>query len=154
LLSEINNFVQLTERISTSGQPAAGQFASIREAGAQSVINLATPDSKGAIPNEGEIVTRLGMSYVQIPVVWASPTRADFDLFSGVLFANRERRVHVHCVVNHRVSAFMFLYRSIHAGDEPSSAKADMERIWSPNPTWAEFLDEILSAHDIDYYTL
>ena len=50
---------------------------------------------------------------MHIPVVWTSPQVSDWEQFADLLNANH-RRIHVHCVVNMRVSAFTFLYRVIH----------------------------------------
>jgi protein tyrosine phosphatase (PTP) superfamily phosphohydrolase (DUF442 family) len=82
-LYEIYNFIQVDDRLGTSGQPLAAQFQSISDAGYGTLINLATPDSKGAMPNEGEIVTTLGLTYVQIPVVWSEPRVADWEHSRG-----------------------------------------------------------------------
>ena len=152
-LEEINNYLRVDDRLGTSGQPLASQFAAIHEAGYQTLINLATPDSKGAVPNEGEIVTSFGMTYVHIPVVWTSPRVADWEQFAGLLNAS-DRRIHAHCVVNMRVSAFTFLYRVVHQNIDPAEAKSLMEQIWTPDGVWEEFVDEILSKHDVDYFSI
>ena len=70
--TSITNFVALSDLIGTAGQPTPDQYQSVKDEGYELVINLATPDSKGAIPNESEVVTSLGTSYFQIPVVWQS----------------------------------------------------------------------------------
>jgi protein tyrosine phosphatase (PTP) superfamily phosphohydrolase (DUF442 family) len=80
-LSEIYNFRAIGERLGTSGQPTESQFQAIREAGFAAVINLALPTSDNALPNEGSIVTGLGMSYVHIPVDFKAPTSQDFQAF-------------------------------------------------------------------------
>jgi len=152
-LDEINNYIKVNERLGTSGQPLASQFAAIHEAGYQTLVNLATPDSKESVPNEGEIVTSFGMTYVHIPVVWTAPQVADWEQFAALLNAN-VRRIHAHCVVNMRVSAFTFLYRIIHQDIDPVEAKSLMEQIWTPNGVWEEFVDEVLSKHGVDYFSI
>ena len=152
-LDQINNYIKVDDRLATSGQPLASQFASIHEAGYVTLINLATPDSKGAVPNEGEIVSSFGMTYVHIPVVWTAPLISDWEQFADLLNAS-DRRVHAHCVVNMRVSAFTFLYRVIHQDVDPAQAKTLMEQIWNPDGVWEEFVDQILSKHDIDYFSI
>jgi Putative phosphatase (DUF442) len=82
-LSEITNFVQLTEDIGTSGQPQREQFALIKDAGYDAVINLALPTSDHAIPDEGSVVTGLGMSYSHVPVVFENPTLDNLRTFFG-----------------------------------------------------------------------
>src|SRR5450756_117291 len=43
----------------------------------QITCNLALPTSDNAIPNEGSVVTSLGMAYVHIPVDFKAPTQKD-----------------------------------------------------------------------------
>ena len=40
-LSDIFNFIQLDDRVATSGQPTESQFGLVKEAGYTTVINLA-----------------------------------------------------------------------------------------------------------------
>ena len=152
--SSITNFLALSDHIGTAGQPTAEQVPFVRDENYEVVINLATPDSKGAIPNESEVVTSLGMSYFQIPVVWQEPTRKDFELFVGLMKTLQSTRTFIHCVVNHRVSAFMFLYRTTQGRMDPLEAKGDMEQLWTPHGVWEEFVDGILADHNIDYFSI
>jgi protein tyrosine phosphatase (PTP) superfamily phosphohydrolase (DUF442 family) len=78
-IAEIYNFLQISDGIATSGQPTAEQFASIKQAGYELVINLALPTSSNALPNEKEIVESQGMQYVHIPVIWENPTLEDVN---------------------------------------------------------------------------
>ena len=50
------------------------------------------------------------MEYVHIPVVW-SLTHKDLTRFFAALEEHRGRKVFVHCLLNMRVTAFVFLYR-------------------------------------------
>ena len=81
------------------------------EGGYEVLINLALLDSPGALPNEGTLVTVLGLQYFHIPVVWESPQPSDLDQFFKTMQRNQNRKVFVHCVLNMRVSVFVFLYR-------------------------------------------
>ena len=69
------------DRLGTAGQPTEGQFRTIREAGFEAVVNLGLPTSDNALPNEGSVVTGLGMSYIHIPVNFQAPTSQDFQSF-------------------------------------------------------------------------
>jgi len=153
-LSQIKNFLQVDDNWATAGQPTAEQFADVGAAGYETVIYLGTPDSETALPNEGELVTRQGMRYVHIPVVWTEPKKSDFELFVAIMNAHQGRRILTHCVVNMRASAFMFLYRIIHQGIDPSEAKRVMQEIWDPNAVWEQFIDEVLQEHDVDYFDI
>jgi hypothetical protein len=61
--------------------------------------------------------------------------------------ANRARKVFVHCVVNYRVSAFMYLYRVLRLGVDPEDAIWDLRSIWEPDETWLAFINTALKAY-------
>src|SRR5689334_3094423 len=108
LLSEIRSFHPVGDKLGTAGQPTESKFQTVREAGFETVINLALPTSDNALANEGSVVTGLGMTYVHIPVDFKTPTTDDFNTFSRMMDAFTERPVFVHCAANKRVSAFVF----------------------------------------------
>jgi protein tyrosine phosphatase (PTP) superfamily phosphohydrolase (DUF442 family) len=110
-LPHLPNFLRIDERLATSGMPQPHDFAALRQAGLDAVINLALPSSDNALPKEGELVSVQGMTYVQIPVKFDAPQPVDFERFTPVLDACAGQRVFVHCAVNKRVSAFVFLHR-------------------------------------------
>lgn len=145
-LSGIFNYHEVSASLGTAGQPTAAQFALIREAGYDVVINLALPTSDNALADEGSLVAGLGMTYVHIPVDFSQPTAADFDAFAGVLDAFRSRRVFVHCAMNMRVSAFVFVYRVLRGEATRAEAWHDLKAIWEPDEVWARFIEERLSA--------
>lgn len=146
LLSEIDNFRSIGEKHGTAGQPTENQFGAIRQAGFDAVINLALPTSDNALAAEGSIVTRLGMSYVHIAVDFKTPTSQDFQAFSRVMEAFKDRRVFVHCAANMRVSAFMYLYRVLHEGVSASEAEHDLHAIWQPDEVWSRFIRNQLES--------
>ncbi|MFK7914214.1 MAG: protein tyrosine phosphatase family protein [Pseudomonadales bacterium] len=138
----LTNFYAITDDIGTAGQPRPEQFALIAEAGYQTVVNLALPDSEHAIPDEGSIVTGLGMRYVHIPVQFDAPTLDDLRAFTGILQGLSGTRVLVHCVVNARVSAFVYLYlRHVRALPELQCRTPLLDR-WQPqmDDVWSRFI--------------
>ena len=143
-LLEIHACRPIGPNLITAGQPLESQFKAIREAGFNAVVNLALPTSTGALPNEGSLVTALGMAYVQLPVDFNAPSSADFRAFSGVMEAFSERRIFVHCAANMRVSAFVFLYRVLRCGTAEADAKRDLDAIWEPDQVWQKFIDDEL----------
>ena len=141
-LKAITNYVPLTEDIGSSGQPRRDQFELIAEAGYEVVINLALADSDHAIPEEGSIVTGLGMRFVHIPVDFAAPTVRDLREFFGVMDAFAGRRIWVHCVVNARVSAFLYHYLSKVRGLPDADCRTPILDRWEPqmDDVWQAFL--------------
>lgn len=141
-IANIYNFLKLSDSVATAGQPTESQFSAIRAAGYQVIINLALPESPNALPHEQKIVEECGMQYVHIPVIWENPTLADFDRFLEAMKANAGKKIFVHCAANMRVSAFMYLYRSIVEGMSAEEAERDLHKIWLPNETWQQFIKQ------------
>lgn len=127
----------------TSGQPHNHDFVKIARAGYQIVINLAMPTSENALPNEGALVTALGMAYFHIPVVWEAPRVEDVDLFFGVMQALSRQKVWVHCALNMRVSCFVYLYQKHVLGLPDEQARYPMNKIWQPTGIWQDLIDEV-----------
>ena len=149
-IAQIKNFIKISERIGTAGQPTEAQFSAIKDAGYEVVINLAMPTSTNAISNEGELVTSQGMEYVHIPVQWEAPTAQDLDNFFQVMKANQSKKVFVHCALNMRVSAFIYLFRVICQGVQPVDAKEQLHQIWEPDKVWQEFIQTTLAGRSIN----
>ena len=143
-LEDIVNYLPISDTVGTAGQPVAEQFAAIKLAGYEVVVNLAMPNSSNAVPNEDAIVAGLGMHYVHIPVVWEHPTPQDLAQFFDVMARCRGRKAFVHCALNMRVSVFMLLYRVIWQGVPLEAARKDMIQIWEPNPVWQRFMEQSL----------
>lgn len=141
-LKAITNYVPITDDIGTSGQPTADQFADIAAADYQLVINLALPTSDNAISNEGSLVTELGMSYWHLPVKFDAPTLQELQLFCATLEAWRGKKIWVHCVVNARVSAFVYQYLRHVRGVDLEAARSPILNKWEPkmDSIWKTFI--------------
>ena len=138
--SGIYNFRRLSPTLTTSGQPTEEQFAQIADAGVRTVINLALADSPNALPNEAELLVRLGVRYIHIPVDFAAPTEGDFNRFADEVDNIGEAPVHVHCIANYRVSAFLYRYRRDRLGWTEDQARPDLQALWRPDGVWASFI--------------
>jgi len=143
-LEAIINYLPISGTLGSGGQPAPEQFAELRAAGYEVIINLAMPDSTNALPNEAALATAQGMTYIHIPVVWKSPTQQDLERFFAVMDAHRGRQIFVHCAMNMRASAFIYLYRLLRLNVPQEQALTTMQTIWDPNPTWQHFIDRML----------
>lgn len=144
--SQPANFVTWRDGLHSSAQPSAEWLAQVRDKGYDIVVNLAPPQSHGSLRDEGGIVGAKGVAYVNIPVDFARPTAEDFRLFSEVMKATKDRKVYVHCQVNMRGSAFVFLYRVIHEGAPVGETAIKMNRIWAPDRVWKKFIEDTLAA--------
>ena len=135
----IYNWRRLDDRVTTSGQPTEQQLADIRALGVRHIINLALHTHEKALPDEAASASRLGMTYIHIPVDFQNPTEEDFAKFCSAMAQLSEVPVHVHCIANYRVSAFFYRYRRDVLGMEEPQARAEMEQVWHPEGVWARF---------------
>lgn len=150
-LNAIKDFLEIDDHLGTSGMPVRSQFEAVRSAGYETVINLALPGSPNAIPDEEEIVQALGMDYVHIPVVWEDPRPENFERFCEAMKLHSGRKIFAHCVLNMRVSAFVFLYRVIECGVSVEAARETLREIWEPEGVWEAFVRGILEGKGIAY---
>lgn len=139
--TSIYNWYRLDDRITTSGQPTEDQLAEIASLGVGHIVNLALHSHERALPDEAASVSALGMNYIHIPVDFGNPTEADFSSFCSIMAGLDDRPVHVHCILNMRVSAFLYRYRRDVLGMDEGEARADMEKIWEPEGVWAAFVE-------------
>ena len=139
-LDAIRNFVRISPDIGTGGQPGADQFHLIAAAGYRAVVNLAMPDHADSIDDEGKRVTDLGMCYYHLPVPFDAPTAAHAGLFCRLLDAQRDWPVFVHCIMNYRVSAFIYLYLTQVKKIDPAAARSPIFERWSPDEKWQAIL--------------
>lgn len=144
-LSNIYNFLSLSAKLATSGQPLEEELEYISKAGYQVVINLALSDADYSLADEEGSVTKLGMEYIHIPVIWQSPTSDDLDKFFDVMEKYKNKKLFVHCAANMRVSSFVALYRVIKEGWDYSDVVNDVYKIWNPNDIWSDFIRSELS---------
>jgi protein tyrosine phosphatase (PTP) superfamily phosphohydrolase (DUF442 family) len=146
-ITDIYNFLPLTDSLLTSGQPTEAQYPALASAGVQTVVNLAVATSDNALPDEAGLARSLGLDYIQVPVLWDNPSEENFNQFVATMDRLENGKVLVHCAANMRASAFVALYRIRRLGWEPGQAFKDVYRIWDPytDPVWAEFVTRILN---------
>jgi protein tyrosine phosphatase (PTP) superfamily phosphohydrolase (DUF442 family) len=149
-LSQVINYVRTPDGIGSGGQPTPDQFQALADAGYRVVVNLALPDSDDALPDEGAYVTHYGMDYVHLPVPWRDPTPERFRRFRDVMRLYEDVPAFVHCAMNMRASAFVFLYRVVERHVPVAVAESAMTTVWQPNRLWADFIDKVLDAASQD----
>ncbi|MEM1151632.1 MAG: protein tyrosine phosphatase family protein [Pseudomonadota bacterium] len=134
------NYLKLSDRLATSGQPTRAQFESIAQQDYKTVINLLPHDHENALPGQAKLIDELGIDYIYIPVDFKAPTEADFEAFCGAMEGLGAGKVWVHCAANMRVSAFLYRYRVEKLGEDEGACRSDMEQIWTPFGVWKTFV--------------
>lgn len=137
----IYNWRRLDSRLTTSGQPTEEELGAIAALGVRHIVNLGLHSHEKALPDEAGTVAALGMAYIHLPVDFQNPTEADYLRFRAVMAELADVPVHVHCIANYRVSAFLYRYRR-EQGLSEAEARADMEAVWQPTGPWAALIGD------------
>lgn len=137
---------RLDDRTTTSGRLKAEDVEALAAIGVGHVVNLALADSPGALADEDQLLAAQGIRYTHIPVPFGTPDDGHFAAFREAIESG-EAPVHVHCIMNWRVSAFFYRYNRDVRGMSEARARAMMERQWSPDssdhadaPAWSKFI--------------
>jgi protein tyrosine phosphatase (PTP) superfamily phosphohydrolase (DUF442 family) len=139
-MESIKNFVQLTDDVATAGQPKFSEFKEIERAGYNYIVNLGMLDHPHAVVEEDKVVSDLGLTYVHIPVAFDSPTKEQVRFFCNLMSSLKGSKVFVHCIMNFRVSAFMYHYLSKVEKLSEEQSKSLMFNYWELDPVWEELM--------------
>jgi uncharacterized protein (TIGR01244 family) len=143
---DIRGWQRLSDSITTSGCLTPADPARLAAIGVRHVINLALDEHPDALAGEAEQLTNVGIGYSHIPVPFDAPDDQHFAEFAKAL-DGAEGPVHVHCIMNWRVSAFFYRLHRLQ-GMNADQADALMQVQWDPRRSddpraavWAEFLE-------------
>jgi len=148
------NVVEISPTLVTAGQPSAEALGTLKARGFEAVVYLAPLTVHDAVRDEQLIVTRQGLTFVNIPIRFENPTDADFEIFAGVLQGLGKRKTLVHCQINMRASSMVFLYRVIVLKEDPRAAWTAVTGVWVPEGAWRRLIEEELRKHRIVFELL
>lgn len=140
----IRAWQRLDARTTTSGALTAADIAALADMGVRRVVNLAMPDHPEILHEEAAICAENGIRYTAIPIPFDCPTEDHYRQFREAISAGDP--VHVHCVLNWRVSA-LFYRSNVEDGMAPDQALDLLTRQWDPRtsdnpaaPAWASLI--------------
>ena len=143
---DIRGWQRLDAEITTSGRIEDKDVMRLADLGVAHVVNLALETHPEALAGEGDKLAAQGIAYTHIPVPFDAPGEDPFAAFVKAV-EEGPRPVHVHCIMNWRVSALFYRYNRDRRGLAEPDARALMERQWSPEGhdskearVWAEFI--------------
>lgn len=141
---DIRGWQRLSPRITTSGKLDPHDPARLAGIGVKNVVNLALDDHPEALADEGGRLAQAGIGYTHIPVPFDAPGDEHFARFREAVAGDQP--VHVHCIMNWRVSAFFYRLHCEQGMDE-AEARALMRRQWDPDASdhpaaraWSAFI--------------
>lgn len=135
----------------TAGQPDRASLQRLKAEGYAAVISLSPADARDVVPDQAGILAAQGVEYVHIPIPWQTPEPKHLEAMAAAMQRLNGKKVLVHCQMNMRASALTFLYRTIHAKEDPARAWADVKPLWTPTNQWASFIDAQLREHGIPF---
>jgi protein tyrosine/serine phosphatase len=123
----IDNFGRVNDSYFRGAQPQGADYASLAALGVKTIINLTSDD---ADPTEEGIVTRNGMTYIQIPMnTRVQPTKDQLATFLNVVNDPAKQPVYVHCVGGrHRTGVMTAVFRMTHDGWTSDRAFKEMKQ--------------------------
>ena len=128
--ADIRAFQRRADGITTSGRLTPGDPARLAAIGVRHVVNLALDSHPEALGDEAALLAAQGIAYTHIPVPFDAPS-CDHVAALETALAAHPGPVHVHCIMNWRVSAFFYLIDCARGVPEPE-ARAQMAKVWNP----------------------
>jgi protein tyrosine phosphatase (PTP) superfamily phosphohydrolase (DUF442 family) len=115
-LSEIRNFLKLSDQVWTGGQPALEHLSKLKQEGVKVIINLRQHgEHNGEL--EATKATELGLRYFNVPVAYNAPQPEDADAFLGLTDEQlKNGPAFIHCTAAIRVGAFWMIRRVLRDG--------------------------------------
>jgi protein tyrosine phosphatase (PTP) superfamily phosphohydrolase (DUF442 family) len=145
------NLVNISPKLVTSGQPSTDTLGTLAQHGFEAVIYLVPSGVNGAVADETGIVRRQGIEYIHIPIKFDQPTVRDYDAFASAMARMANRKMLVHCEINLRASAMVFLYRAIALKEDANAAYEAVTKVWSPRGAWKPFIQQELRKNSINF---
>lgn len=139
-LETIRNFLMVTDKVGTAGQPSEEELAELASAGFEAVVNLGLLDPRYCLRDEAGLARSLGLLYEHIPVEFGAPTVEQFRAFVSTMDAWQGRNVLVHCAANYRASSFFALYAELRLGWNRERADGLARILWPLDDVWTDFL--------------
>ncbi|OYU33438.1 protein tyrosine phosphatase family protein [Novosphingobium sp. PASSN1] len=144
--ADIRGWQRLGGEVTTSGRIEEADVARLAALGVKQVVNLALDSHPEALADEAGKFAAAGIAYTHIPVPFDAPEEAHFAAFRAAV-EQGPKPVHVHCIMNWRVSAFFYRLHRDHQGMAEAEARALMAQQWVPDSpdkpdwrAWAEFI--------------
>lgn len=130
-MRKLKNYVPISENLHTCGQITGEALDMLKKEGVGAIISVNAEDF-GAIENLKRQARGMGISFMNVPVSWEEPTIKSLEDFFDAMDQNKDAEILVHCQLNWRASAFVYLYRTIRLKEPKKEASKALKKIWNP----------------------
>jgi protein tyrosine phosphatase (PTP) superfamily phosphohydrolase (DUF442 family) len=127
-ISGVVNACQVLPTVVTGGQPMPSHLEALKEAGGGIILDIRDPMEPRPF-DEPAMVRRLGMEYVNVPVVAGRLNDGQLDKIRQTLRDAGERPVFFHCASANRVGGALIPYLMIDLGMEEEDAVTEAMRV-------------------------
>lgn len=131
---DIRNWLRIDKRITTSGRLQPHDPARLAAIGVAHVINLALAEHPEALPDAAKLMSDAGLRYTHIPIPFNAPNETHYRAFCAAL-EHEEAPVHIHCIMNFRVSALLYRWHRERIGMDEAQARAWLDQMWKLDET-------------------
>src|SRR5262245_9411973 len=146
-LPPIRNFLKVNEDFCTGGQPRLEHLEKLKSEGVKAIINLRQPSEHRAAEEE-EMAKKLGLRYINIPVVYADPKEDQATEFLKVTDDKANRPAFIHCTAAIRVGAFWMIRRVLRDGMTIDAAEEEAKKVGLVNaPHLTEFAKRYIEKY-------
>lgn len=142
------NFACLDEKFASGGATTTEAFATLKQLGYRTVINLRTSSEPGAdIEGEAKTISQAGFKYFSLPFSLAAPDPAVVDTFLEIVKDPANQPVYIHCATGLRANAFWMIKRVMADGWTREKALAEADTLKMANQRLREFAAAYLKDH-------
>jgi protein tyrosine phosphatase (PTP) superfamily phosphohydrolase (DUF442 family) len=143
----IPNYLELSPRIGTGGQPTEDGMRLIADKGYKIIINIRSSSEPFDIGAEEKQALQLGLRYYMVPFVANQPSEEQALAFVALMSALKDNRVFVHCGSGVRVGTLMMIYLALEEGMAPDKAEQEAEKIGLRAGSLLDFAKRVIAAH-------
>jgi len=142
------NFVCLDAKFASGGATTPDAFATLKQLGYRTVINLRTASEPGAdLEGEAKVVGQAGLRYFSLPLSPAAPDPLVVDKFLEIVKDPANQPVYIHCLSGLRANALWMIKRVMVDGWTVEKATAEADALKMMHPGLRDFAARYLREH-------
>jgi uncharacterized protein (TIGR01244 family) len=135
------NYHRVSPQLATAGQPSAETLKEAKALGFTTFVDLRTP--REGIEKDREILERLGVRFVSVPITPGSFSLADAKAVAAVLDDPKAGPVFLYCHSSNRVGGVWAVVQALR-GKSDEEALADGRKVGLKSPSMVEATKRVL----------
>jgi len=138
------NYVELSSRLGSGGQPTDAGMKELAEKGYKIVINLRTSSEEADLAAEEKQAMQLGLRYYAIPLDGKQPSETQAMAFNTLMSALKNDKVFVHCGSGNRVGSLMMIYFALEESMPLDKAEQEARKAGLRSAQLLEFAKQVI----------